>query len=488
MGRVTSWRSMRAFLLAAFAVTALLGGAAVFLASGAQFALGAVAPPTQGQMLGNQRANLTTAISSKNVGHMHRIWFKQTKDAVTGTPLVWRGSVVFADWSGMVWRVRASNGSVIWKRHLGKVEKSWPWHGFAGTGAIFAQDGILVEASVEGTAWGIDLRSGKVLWTTKLSSNKYEGNISDLMAYEGKHVAYVGMSSVDEPLSQAVPGFIVDARGSVIALDAMTGKLAWQTYMVEPPATGGAVWSSFALDPAAGTLYCDTGNNYTGSPTELTDAMLALDADTGAIRWHVQVTQNDVWIPTLPFGPDFDFGGGAQLVAVGSGASARTLVCGGQKSGVYWAFDAATGTIAWHTQVGTGPEGQRGEASIANGVIYDWGDVRWDDSLPPSQFPMMVAALDAATGAVIWHKQVQPANVASAGFLANDVYFVGDAAGTIKAYRGSDGKVLWTGKTPKRASVGSSLWAQGRFLYAGTNVPGIGRQGPTGLVAYAVNH
>lgn len=113
MGRFTSGRSMRAFLLVAFAVTALLGGAAVFLALGAQLAIGAVAPPTQGQMLGNQRANLTTAISSKNVGHMHRIWFKRTKDAVTGTPQVWGGSVVFADWSGMVWRVRASNGSVL---------------------------------------------------------------------------------------------------------------------------------------------------------------------------------------------------------------------------------------------------------------------------------------------------------------------------------------------------------------------------------------
>ena len=81
-------------------------------------------------------------------------------------------------------------------------------------------------------------------------------------------IAYVGISSKGE--GNAEDSF----RGAVIALDAATGRLLWKTYMVPSNNGGGdsnkpgyysgnAVWeSTFAVDPARGLLYIDTGNNY----------------------------------------------------------------------------------------------------------------------------------------------------------------------------------------------------------------------------------
>ena len=51
---------------------------------------------------------------------------------------------------------------------------------------------------------------------------------------------------------------------------------------------GVAVWSSFALDPTTNMLFFDTGNNYTGQATPLSDSMIAANAATGSLIWSQQ--------------------------------------------------------------------------------------------------------------------------------------------------------------------------------------------------------
>ena len=183
------------------------------------------------------------------------------------------------------------------------------------------------------------------------------------------------------------------------ALDAATGKLLWKTYMVpsnngnsdsNKPGyySGDAVWeSSFAVDPLRGLLYVDTGNNYsvpagvctapqqTGctppAADDYLDSILALKLSDGTVAWADRTLNGDLWTLPQPTGPDFDFGAGPNLFTSVNPVTHRPeqLLGAGQKSGVYWAVDPATGKVVWQTQVG--PAGNGGLGGIEYGTATD---------------------------------------------------------------------------------------------------------------------
>ncbi len=437
----------------------------------------ASAAPTSAQRLGNQHADSSTVLNSGNVSTLRRAWFVNTTAGVSSTPLVWHGSVIFSDWNGWVWRVDARSGRVLWRSRLETPPVTGAWQGLAGTGVVAGS--TLVEASVEGSAWGLDPATGTVNWQVRLTDDPYAGNLTDLL-FDGTRV-YVGMSSVDEVLAQLIPGFVSSSHGSVMALDPATGAKLWETFITQPPATGGAVWSSFAVDPALDLVFCDTGNNYTGSATDMTDALLALRASTGAVVWKAQVTANDVWVPggVPPLGPDDDFGAGPQLFSARRAAATLHLVGGLQKSGVYWVFDRATGAPVWHTRLASGPKDNIGEASIGGGRIIYTVNAR---PAPGKPLRATIVARAAATGKRLWIRPAAQAPIGAGGFLAHDVYFAGDNAGRLRAYRARDGKVMWHGSSAGRLLVCASLWAQGRSLFLGLGDPT--QIGPWGLEAF----
>jgi polyvinyl alcohol dehydrogenase (cytochrome) len=451
---------------------------------------GAATAPTAAETLGNQHANLTAGITSANVHSLRAAWFVRTAGPVSATPIVWRASVLFSDWSGRVWRVNALTGKTIWKRRLETPDTTWPWYGLAGTGVVAR--GVLVEVGVEGNAWGLNATTGKILWgPTYLGGDpnpnvmnpadpnaKYVGNLSDLLYGDG--LVYVGMSSCEEPFAEANPLFIPTARGSVIALDPATGTVAWQTWLALPGDTGVPVWSSFALDSSTGILYTDTGNNYTSPATAWSDAVLALDATTGTPVWETQLTVGDTWPPK---GPDNDFGAGPQLfTAPGPQLTTLRLVGAMQKDGLYTALNRATGAIVWQRRVATGEGGSRGEASVGLSRLFAWADGK----PATGAHRVTIAALAPASGVPIWRRVWSKAYMFSdAGFLSHGVYFVGDATGSIRAYRNSDGKLLWQGATPGHAPVCSSLWVAGRYLYVGIGLTNHSKRA-YGLAAYRV--
>jgi len=201
---------------------------------------------------------------------------------------------------------------------------------------------------------------------------------------------------------------------------------------------GVAVWGSFALDPGMGALFFGTGNNYTNSPSPLSDSIVAVNARTGALLWSHQVTAHDVWAKAKPVGPDFDFGAGPQLFEATIDGQTRQLVGAGQKSGLYYAFDRHTGRIVWATQVGYGAAGGgiHAEAAIGPGKIYVWSNNAYQYGKPPEQFPANVDALDPATGDRLWADTIaQPAMTPAAGYLSNNVHFTGALAGWVRAVR-----------------------------------------------------
>src|SRR5206468_2571507 len=111
-------------------------------------------------------------------------------------------------------------------------------------------------------------------------------------------------------------------------------------------------WSTPAIDAATGRLYVGTGNAYHAPAADTTDAMLALDAATGAILGRYQASAGDTFSgQDDPAGPDADFGASPNLL---TGADGRSLVGEGDKAGVYHALDRDSMRPVWQTSIGPG--------------------------------------------------------------------------------------------------------------------------------------
>ncbi|MDN3259853.1 hypothetical protein QWJ26_08520 [Streptomyces sp. CSDS2] len=174
------------------------------------------------------------------------------------------------------------------------------------------------------------------------------------------------MSSIEEGYASNAGCTCCTFRGSVVAVDLRTGRKLWQTCTL-PAAlvractdtdcgySGNAVWSKPAIDPATGTLYTATGNNYTvtnaveecvkkalehekpfdhcSDPADQQETVLALDTRTGHVKWSHRVSGYDAWIVTCPKGPvewcpdpgGEDFGSGVDLFRTGDGHGRKVV-------------------------------------------------------------------------------------------------------------------------------------------------------------------
>ena len=273
----------------------------------------------------------------------------------------------------------------------------------------------------------------------------------------------------------------------------------WQTYTAPDDYTGNAVWGSGpAIDTKRGQVYIATGNNYSVPQTVLDcvtaagsdpvaqaaclpandyfDSIMALDLKTGAVRWATRAIPYDAWnVDCLPFygdgsscpdpaGPDYDFGQAPALFSVKTGGTGkpRDLVGAGQKSGKYWALDPDTGAVVWDTQAGPGGVGgglqwgsavddQRVYTANANSDLEPWGTTGDTSGI--------WSALDAATGAVLWHSRPTYGGSTSGPVTtANGVVFGCslDPQGYMYALDAATGQVLWSFASGGSCLVGCS--------------------------------
>ncbi len=264
--------------------------------------------------------------------------------------------------------------------------------------------------------------------------------------------------------------------------------LVWQTPMIDDGVyynadksragyAGAAVWSTPTIDRNRHQLYATTGNNYAVPPAMMEggdlpagdrlESIVALDLDTGKVRWSTRMTSGDVWTFAHFPNADWDFGSGANLFQATISGRPHDLVGAGQKSGVYWAVDADTGAVLWHTQVGPGGhlggihwgtavDGTRIYVGVNDepGTAYTLGGKG-----PQAGMSKKVgswAALDPATGEILWQTAnptmsapVAGASVNGPVVVVNGVVFAGsmDTDGTMLALEASSGNVLWKYKS-----------------------------------------
>ncbi len=410
--------------------------------------------------------------------------------SVFGQPTISGGRLFFGSANGTVYSLDARTGCVYWTFKAPTTVRTpiaiEPL-GKSGYAAYFG-DG-------RANAYAIDAQTGELIWSVKVDDHKLAGITGGLRVYNGR--VFVPVRSGSEEMMAGNPKYACCTfRGSVVALDAATGKRIWKTFTIpDPPATtrknasgvelygpsGAAVWSSPTIDVKRKAIYIGTGNNYSDPVTKYSDGVMALDIETGSLRWVKQLSGDDVWnyscsmpdkasCPEKP-GGDTDVGTSPILKTLASG---RDIIVVGQKSGVVHALDPdKRGEIVWQNRIGKGSAlgGVLWGLAADNNVVY----APLSDVLVPGGGGGLFA-LRIATGDKVWY--APPADPACKGkngcspaqmappTLIDGAVFSGSVDGHLRAYAAADGKVIWDYDTLRDFDTVNGVKAHGGSLNA----------------------
>ena len=345
-------------------------------------------------------------------------------------------------------------------------------------------------------AYAVNALTGALIWKTKVEEHAAARITGAPTLHSG--VLYVPVSSLEEAAGSQASYECCTFRGSVVALDAATGKTIWQSYTIpEIPhptgknargtqlfgPSGAAIWSAPTIDAQRGAVYVATSNSYSNPPAATADAILAFELATGKLLWKQQATPKDAFVvacliadktncPDEP-GPDHDFGQSPILVSLHDGK--RVLVIA-QKSGVVHALDPDDGgKILWQTRIGKGgPLGGSEWGSAADGerIYVANSDVRFardgTRQLDSTQGGGLFG-LDLVSGKIAI--QVPPVAcgdrprcspaLSAAVSLIPGVVFSGSVSGFLRAYSTADGKLLWEFDTARDFNAVNGVAAHG---------------------------
>lgn len=347
-----------------------------------------------------------------------------------------------------------------------------------------------------GQAYALDARSGELLWKTSVSEHPRATLTGSPRYYDGR--LFVPVSS-SEWAAAADPAYeCCTFQGAVVALDAVTGETLWTTYTIaerpQPAGTtdagtrrwhpaGAPIWNSPTIDPGRNRLYVGTGEAYTSPAADTSDAVLALDLDTGDVLWHYQSIEGDAWNlacfigggPNCPEenGPDLDIGAPPVLIRQPDGDD---VLVAGQKSADVFGLDPDTGELLWRRKTGRGgfaggvhwgmaAEGTRVYAPNADTLFLPSDAERGEAK--PGMF-----TLDANTGATLWFtpvedtcpEELKPAcdpGLSAAVTAIPGVVFAGGFDGILRGFDGATGKVIWTYNTRREFDSISGAPARG---------------------------
>ncbi len=350
------------------------------------------------------------------------------------------GVVYYGGFGGNMKAVNAATGTPIWDMPVQVDADTTGTLPLMLTPSPFVSGDTIYTGGNDGWVYAVNRADGTVKWKTRIETTPWS-RVSSSPVVVG-NIVIVGSGSY-QVFVPGTPMF----RGRVVFLNATTGAILNYSVDVCPTGTCGggiSVWSSAAVDVATRTAYIGTGQAYAAPAGPYSDALVAFDIDTGAIRWTYQFTANDVY--TINTGTvDHDVGAAPNLFTANVSGTTRQLVGVGDKGGRYAAFDRATGERIWITTIGSGSPigGMMHSAAYNNGRIYVVnntaivGGTR-NDPVPSSS---VVRALDAATGAIQWST-----SLTSGGFggvsIANGLMYFTTWDGLLRVINTADGTLL----------------------------------------------
>jgi len=511
-------------------------GRSLVLSAGALLLVGAAHPVQQlnddsdgrnwsgfGRTYGEQHFSPLTEISAANVKQLGLAW---SMDLPVGNsvsaPLAIDGVLYFTRGYSVITAVDALTGEELWVHDPKapeaageKLRQGWGSRGIAWwNGKIYAgtQDGRMI---------ALDAKTGKQVWSSMTMGEKDARFISGPpRVFDGKVI--IGHGGAD----------VGAIRGYVTAFDAETGKQLWRFHTVpgnpadgfESPAMGmaaktwagewwkhgggGTVWNSITYDKDTDTVFLGTGN---GSPWNrkirsngegdnlFLCSIVALDAKTGAYKWHYQINPGESW--------DYNSSMDMELAELEIGGKPRRVLMTAPKNGFFYVLDRDTGklisaepyvTVDWASKIDleTGRPVERagiryesGRASFSpspigahswlpmafsplNRLIYipaidlsvsysdegvdlknwkrtpgmtlDFGVVAEINPQPNAISNSALVAWDPVTQKQAWRVQTPAHFPGGVMATAGNLVFQGQIDDQFRAYDGKTGKVLWT--------------------------------------------
>jgi glucose dehydrogenase len=324
---------------------------------------------------------------------------------------------------------------------------------------------------------------------------------------------------VNDTVIAGVSGADHGIRGFVAAFRADTGSLVWRHWTVprrgepgietwkgtEPLVGGGSTWVTGSYDPSSDTLYWPTGNPYPDGDDRdragdnlYTNCILALNAETGALRWHYQFTPHDVM--------DRDATEPAVLVDANYRGRPSRLLLQANRNGFFYVLDRTNGEVLlakpflrridWASNVGsdgrpvvTNPRGCPSDAANWDSTAFS-PDTRLyyfmaleecvgkPVSYPDQTGQRFLRAVDIDTGKIVWEVPQPGAAQAKTwtGVLATagGLVFYAQPNGGFMAVDQRDGKTLWQFPTNVRMKASPMTFAMKGNQYvvvaAGPNI------------------
>ena len=360
------------------------------------------------------------AFTAADVEHLQLKWsFAYPGGA--GGPVTLAGGRVFLASTSYLVALSEQSGCTVWRNDTqGRVIRALtvadvPAERGGQTVVLFGDDKGVLEA--------LDASTGKPLWTTPVE----QGPLGRITASPTVHgaVAYVPISSIEDPLTHDPSYECCTARGGVAAVDIGTGKLLWKKYHIPAQPTllsragvvprqfgpaGASTYTPLTIDEKRGVLYASTAEQYGFMDTEGPYSVIAYDLASGDVKWRKMFLPSQAERDAICKSREtdcrnfFSMGTSPMLHTLRDG---RDVILVGQKSGMVYGLNPDQGGAElWRVRVSEGGD--------LGGVMYGLGADRdavyvpvSDVDAPAPARPGALLALDPATGKQLW-KQPGP--------------------------------------------------------------------------------
>jgi alcohol dehydrogenase (cytochrome c) len=283
-------------------------------------------------------------ITPANVARLHPVWVYQTNNERTEVSPVVVGSVMYVTEANNVTALDVHTGRSLWS-WTRPVPKDLQTIGFGRTNrGVAVIDELVVVGTLDAHLVALDASTGAVRWDTEVADYKVGHCITGApIAIEGKIIT-------------GVSGGEAGIRGFLDAYDSKTGKRVWRFWTIPGPGEpghetwnsdawktgGGSTWVSGSYDPDLRLVYWGVGNpgpdwNGDSRPGDnlYTCSLVALDADSGKLRWYFQFTPHDEH--------DWDATEIPVLINATVRGEPRKVVAMANRNGFYYLLDRASG-------------------------------------------------------------------------------------------------------------------------------------------------
>ena len=438
-------------------------------------------------------------------------------------PTVVDGRLFVGADTGYIYALDAKTGCVHWSfRAKAGVRNAMTLAPIRGQGA--ARTAVFF-GDLLANVYALDARSGKLLWTRHVGRH-YSNRITAAPAYHDGRL-YVPVSSW-EGISASVKDYpCCQSIGAVVAVDADRGRELWHRPVIADGAkplgpnpagtmrygpSGAPVWNTPTVDPVRRRVYFGTGDATTYPAAPTSDAVMAVDMDTGKVAWSYQVFRNDSFLVGCPVtepvnncppvqGPDWDIPASVVLRKV----EGRDLLIVGTKPGDILALDPDhDGALVWRRNltgkvIGDTPSGSAdGHQLRATGIL--WGGAIGSYASYYGLTTGGVIAVRTADNEHLWFTPFEgTVNNSAATTATPELVFVGGSDGVLTALSSSDGRPLWRYETNrsfdavnKVATKGGSISSGGAVVvdgrvYVGSGFGVVGGKTGNALLAFGVD-